>query len=211
MILIIITNRVSKRMVGYRFRGMKRMIQKYRGKRLLTLPNLFRKIKRKRKRKKKGRKRVTQQAMQYFLPSKTSQQGWNEHRMVSGPRQIFPSYQLSACNKAEVAADRGPPVFRPCPQAFRRQQPFETRKRAIFHGLGEHGPRAACKYSRARALDSSVGRLNWHKDREAAVDRFAGSESARRGEIVNTLPLTYISRRDGTTAGYQPRKHQATE
>lgn len=31
------------------------------------------------------------------------------------------------------------------------------------------------------------------------------------GEIVNTLPLTYISRRDGTTAGYQPRKHQATE
>ena len=42
------------------------------GKRLLTLRNLFRKIKKKKKRKKRSN---ATQAMQYFLPSKTSQQG----------------------------------------------------------------------------------------------------------------------------------------
>lgn len=148
--------------------------------------------------------------MQYFLPSKTSTGlKRTSHGIWTPPNISF----LPIIRMQQSRSRRQPrsAAFRPCPQAFRRQQPFETRKRAIFHGLGEHGPRAACKYSRARAHSTPSGRLNWHKDGEAAVDRSAGSESARRGEIVNTLPLTYISRRDGTTAGYQPRKHQATE
>lgn len=108
-----------------------------------------------RKDKKKGkkereRKRVTQQAMQYFLPSKTSTGlKRTSHGIWTPPNISF----LPIIRMQQSRSRRRPrsAAFRPCPQAFRRQQPFETRKRAIFHGLGEHGPRAACKYSRARA------------------------------------------------------------
>lgn len=107
IILIIITSieflkewSVSERQSGWNTERYRR------GEKIIDVAESVQKDKKEKKRKKRSN---ATQAMQYFLPSKTSQQGWNEHRMVSGPRQIFPSYQLSACNKAEVAADRGPP------------------------------------------------------------------------------------------------------
>lgn len=149
------------------------------GKRLLTLRNLFRKI----KKKKKGRKGVTQ----HKRCNISCRPRLHNRVETNIAWYLDPAKYFLLTNYPHATKQKSPPtevhrqVLRPCPQAFRRQQPFETRKRAIFHGLGEHGPRAACKYSRARARAHStpLGTLNWHKDGEAACGQVrTGLESA---------------------------------